>query len=195
MKRIIKIRESILKWVIILLGIALVFINIEKYEYMGPRRAPNFGLYIIIYMHILVLTISFIEQKIVEYRVKELDLNYMKPYKNSTLVKYCMLYSAFIVIAWYIDIIRNGLLMIIVISIIILYISTKIKNHIECRVMYKDNILVIGNKLYDIEKIKSVRDNFGSNFYMEVGDEEYEIFCGQVSTKKELMNILGNKII
>jgi hypothetical protein len=195
MKRIIKIRESILKWVIILLGIALVFINIEKYEYMGPRRAPNFGLYIIIYMHILVLTISFIEQKIVEYRVKELDLNYMKSYKNSSLVKYCMIYSAFIVIAWYIDVIRAGLLMIIMVAIILQYISTKIKNHIECRVMYKDNILVIGNKLYDIEKIKSVRDNFGSNFYMEVGDEEYEIFCGQVSTKKELMNILGNKII
>lgn len=202
MKRIIKIRESIFKYLIILLGIALVFMNIKMYENIGAINGSNLTICYYIYMNVLVIILSFIEGKIVEYRVKDLDLNYIKPYGKSSIVKYCILFIGLIAIAWCIKIgmiIRTGFLMTMCINIVIVmivqYISMKINMYIKYKVMYRENILVIGNKLYNIEGIKSITDNFGSNFYMEVGSKEYEIFCGQLSTKKELMNILGNKII
>ncbi|WP_099187522.1 hypothetical protein [Tepidibacter mesophilus] len=201
MKRIIKIRESIFKYLIILLGIALVFMNIKMYENIGARNGSKLVSRYYIYMNVLVLILSFIEGKIVKYRVKDLDLNYIKPYGKSSIVKYCILFIGFIAIAWCINIgmiIRTKFLRTVcndmIIVMIVQYISMKISMYIKYKVMYRENILVIGNKLYDIEGIKSIRDDFGSNFYMEVGSKEYEIFCGQLSTKKELMNILCNKI-
>ncbi|MCT4592684.1 MAG: hypothetical protein N4A57_00200 [Anaeromicrobium sp.] len=202
MKRIIKIKESILKWMIILLGAVTIIMYTINYENLGVRNGSSIILPYMIYMQMWVVITSCVEAKIVENRVKDLNLMHIKPYKKSLLIAYGIILIACIFISVSINrglIVEVGFLKTIAINMVIMmitqYILIKIKMYMGYKVMYGKSNLVIGNKLYNIEGITDIRDDFGSNFFMKVGSEEYEIFSGQLSTKKELMIILGNKII
>ncbi|QZY54402.1 hypothetical protein [Crassaminicella profunda] len=201
MKRIIKIKESILKWVLILLGAVTIFMYIMTYENLGTRNGSSIVLPYMIYMQMWGVITSFAEAKIVENRVKDLNLTHIKPYKKSLLIAYGIILIICIFLSVSINrglIVEVGFLKTIAINMVIMmiaqYILIKIKMYMGYKVMYGENNLVIGDRLYDIEEISSIRDNFGSKLYMKVGSKEYEVFSGQRSTKKKLIRILGDKI-
>lgn len=187
---------------IILLGAVTIIMYTINYENLGVRNGSSIILPYMIYMQMWVVITSCVEAKIVENRVKDLNLMHIKPYKKSLLIAYGIILIAGIFISVSINrglIVEVGFLKTIAINMVIMmitqYILIKIKMYMGYKVMYGKSNLVIGNKLYNIEGITDIRDDFGSNFFMKVGSEEYEIFSGQLSTKKELMIILGNKII
>ncbi|MBF8984916.1 hypothetical protein IZY60_15345 [Lutibacter sp. B2] len=192
MKRIIKKREYAFKYAFIVMVIVLAYMNIQLFEDVVGRDNNKLIIPYSLYLgNVLSLISSIIEGKIVEYRVKNLKLQMIRPYKKASLVIYISVFVFLNIILWLLSMnFYMDTLIVIVIGIVIWNIET----YMGGKVMYGEHDLVVGNKIYDIDCIKSIRDDFGSNLYIQVTDEEYPIYCGSPSAKQELTKMLEGKI-
>lgn len=190
MKRIITIKEYIISSIIIVC--LFVIVLKDKFTIHGPNLIlnevsiyeANINLYkitIISYIFVIIEAVTINKRN----RRKKLRKSYS--YK---LVSISLLSTIFmsIHIAFWFSISRDVYIGILLLLSSVLFLRILLRN----RACLNDDYFSVNNKLYSINGLKSIEDDYsstlGKNFIVEINSTKYKICCGSVREKEELMN-------
>lgn len=194
MKRIVSIKEYIIGLVILLIlfaGLVYRLPLIESYLKRIDYRLSSYSLDILFYfITIVIYVLIFIESRIYIRRLKNKNLEEIKAYGIISKV-FIGIFLISIHISFWIFIIKD-----IDLKIILILAGTQrlFKILIVDTIYISDDIFVVMNKIYDIKNLRSIKNNFGSNFNVQIGDCEYSIYCGSSRGKEKLMSKLRKKL-
>lgn len=194
MKRVLSKKERALKYLGII-GYLILFILITFFTVTEDKGVieANYVLAInIVFIQLISLSIDLLEMKMIKRKVESLELKIMKINKKSAVIIYFVsiitVFLSWISLGEYTkDSLNNTLIINTVFIILMLYLIMKLRYILIYIVMYNNNSLLIKDKLYDLSKIESIKNNFGSNLYMQEDGKKYDIFCGNIKTKNMLL--------
>lgn len=197
MRRIILIKEYaslISAFVLAIIGLFLNYTIIyNSISFISNRTTQlNFLMYCIVILSYIFIIISTMLHKA---RVLRMEIDTIKT--RNLISKLIILTSIIIIhtLYWTKEVDNFYVLKIYYFIRIWLIISIGLfKLIIDKGIYINSNIFIVGNREFEIKKIKRIKDDFGSNFNVYMDNNTYSIFCGSLKGKIELLNRLDKKL-
>lgn len=180
MKKVILIKEYILFLTIVGLIWFLTFYNSENSSWI--EKTKNSSELITYFITILMYIFFIIEGFIRDKRLKALKMKSIKSYgivSRGLLITFVVFTH---ILFWYFSNKNIDITLVIILCSSLGFIRTILIN----RVYISNELFAIGNKIFFINDLCELTDNFGSNLNIIINGKTFSVFCGSVKAKNEL---------
>lgn len=197
MRRIVLLKECAILISAFMLGIIGLFFNYtiiyNNISFISNRTTDlNFLMYCIVILSYIFIIIS---TRLHKARVSRMEIDIIQT--RNVISKLIILSSIVIIhiLFWTKEVDNFYVLKIYYFIRIWLVISIGLfKLIIDKGIYINSDIFIVGNRAFEIKKIKRIKDDFGSNFNVYTDNNTYGVFCGSLKGKIELLNRLDKKL-